>query len=456
MRRFNQLIDDDPNRVMSTIGCTEYFVAWASSMIKFLTLPNAGTQICSTKYSLSSSFLSNYLSNPRNIFAGVLKSLEASVYASMPRDGITIPSDAVISYKRRRQDPHDGVRTKVFDKSKEGITEIMVEPVLEEYIAVTRKNYTSGNNRGKIIKKSFLELKGTFLIKICNNAFSGTNGEYAIEHIEKFLEFYPPSRTNKEMKADKDEVSWDQHDNEFGNWLASKFENYMNMDRDTMIETNIFDYESPVCKAFNEFNYIFQIDPDVLTKDILEFKTYEDYKDDWIYEWNDKVPWVNEKHWKLDGVWKETICDQGDATNIEPDVNYNTCLDIARLFNDHTTKNEEKDVQDGNEEIKDLDDYLVRGDAQFNKDDERRCKLLGIPYAKPSACKTERFEVVKYSFGPSEKYVAIKECGYYDWTTSEENVCHAYQDIFHKMDEGWFMTRAEKEAEDKSNLKTLL
>ncbi|GJY10887.1 putative ribonuclease H-like domain-containing protein [Tanacetum coccineum] len=31
--------------------------------------------------------------------------------------------------------------------------------------------------------------------------------------------------------------------------------------------------------------------PNLLTKDIIRFKTYEDYKDDWIYEWNENVPW---------------------------------------------------------------------------------------------------------------------------------------------------------------------
>nr|GEU75870.1 hypothetical protein [Tanacetum cinerariifolium] len=230
--------------------------------------------------------------------------------------------------------------------------------------------------------------------------------------LEEYIIFYPPSRTNKEMKADVDEVSWDQTDNEFKNW----------------IEANIFDYESP------------------------------GYKDDWIYEWDDKAPWVNEKPWKIDGVWKEPTgvkhrsleesdlkdkalrnkaaleesmnqddkssndawnnyspidewCDQGDATNMEPNVNYNTYLDIGRLFNDHTTKNESKDVQDENEDVGDLDDYLVRGDAQFNKDDERMYKLRRIPYAKSSACKTKRFEVVKYSFGPSERTLLSKNVG---------------------------------------------
>ncbi|GKB37062.1 hypothetical protein Tco_0882004 [Tanacetum coccineum] len=43
----------------------------------------------------------------------------------------------------------------------------------------------------------------------------------------------------------------------------------------------------------------------ILTKDIEGFKTYEDYKDDWIYEWNKDVPWVHEKSWTDDGAWKE-------------------------------------------------------------------------------------------------------------------------------------------------------
>ncbi|GJS78176.1 hypothetical protein Tco_0728057 [Tanacetum coccineum] len=46
------------------------------------------------------------------------------------------------------------------------------------------------------------------------------------------------------------------------------------------IDTNIFDYETPLCSAFNEFNYLLKVDPDLLIKDIMGFKTYEDYKDD--------------------------------------------------------------------------------------------------------------------------------------------------------------------------------
>ncbi|GJY28104.1 hypothetical protein Tco_0403871 [Tanacetum coccineum] len=57
------------------------------------------------------------------------------------------------------------------------------------------------------------------------------------------------------------------------------------------IETNLFDYETPLCEKFKEFNYLLKIDSDILTKDIKGFKTYEVYKDYWIYEWNKDVPW---------------------------------------------------------------------------------------------------------------------------------------------------------------------
>ncbi|GJY70230.1 hypothetical protein Tco_0473933 [Tanacetum coccineum] len=71
------------------------------------------------------------------------------------------------------------------------------------------------------------------------------------------------------------------------------------------IKTNVFDFETPLCRAFKEFNYLLQIDPDVLTKDIDGFKTYEEYKDDWIYEWNKDMSWVHERPWTENGVWKE-------------------------------------------------------------------------------------------------------------------------------------------------------
>ncbi|GKB02062.1 hypothetical protein Tco_0830106 [Tanacetum coccineum] len=71
------------------------------------------------------------------------------------------------------------------------------------------------------------------------------------------------------------------------------------------INTNVFDFGTPMCKSFKDFNYLLQIDPDFLTKDIDGFKTYKDYKDDWIYVWNKDIPWVHEKSWTDNGAWEE-------------------------------------------------------------------------------------------------------------------------------------------------------
>ncbi|GJV11828.1 hypothetical protein Tco_1353369 [Tanacetum coccineum] len=138
------------------------------------------------------------------------------------------------------------------------MTGTITEPVLEEYITVTRKNYISENDGGKIIEKGFLEIKGKFLEKLAHDAFSGTNREDEVEHVETFLNLVEPikiqnvssnrlrlsvfpvlltgaaSRTEREEKANVVEILWDQNNNEFEKWLASIFENYMMIDHITM------------------------------------------------------------------------------------------------------------------------------------------------------------------------------------------------------------------------------
>ncbi|GJW16983.1 hypothetical protein Tco_0024419 [Tanacetum coccineum] len=72
---------------------------------------------------------------------------------------------------------------------------------------------------------------------------------------------------------------------------------------------------------------------------------------------------------------------------------------------------------------------------------EGRCDLFEDTAQKPSVCKIRRFEMIKYSFGREEEYVAIKEYEYDD--LKNEDACQAYQEIFRNMDEGWLVTRAE-------------
>ncbi|GJT28327.1 hypothetical protein Tco_0908602 [Tanacetum coccineum] len=169
--------------------------------------------------------------------------------------------------------------------------------------------------------------------------------KWLVRSYKKRFEEYMEIKKQWVTHGSDTDMEYDPSNVEFAEWVASKFYNHMTMDQYTKnalwiywtggddeveltgeessdpddeylidenevteifrIETNIFDFETPTCKAFKEFNYLFQIDPDVLTKDIIGFKTYKEYKEDYIYEWNEDVPWVHEKPWTDNEVWEE-------------------------------------------------------------------------------------------------------------------------------------------------------
>ncbi|GJS20774.1 hypothetical protein Tco_0449406 [Tanacetum coccineum] len=74
-------------------------------------------------------------------------------------------------------------------------------------------------------------------------------------------------------------------------------------------------------------------------------------------------------------------------------------------------------------------------------EDEERCELFD-DHELP-VFTIRRFEMIKYSFGQDEEYVAIKEDEYKDLTNTSKEAIHTYQEIFRMMDEGWMVTRAE-------------
>ncbi|GJT60301.1 reverse transcriptase domain-containing protein [Tanacetum coccineum] len=88
-------------------------------------------------------------------------------------------------------------------------------------------------------------------------------------------------------------------------------------------------------------------------------------------------------------------------------------------------------------------DYYSNAHDEEEQKDEERCELFDDPAQEPPICKIRRFEMIKYSFGQEEEYVAIKEYEYDDLTRTNDDASYAYQEIFHNMDEGWLVTRAE-------------
>ncbi|GKB88433.1 hypothetical protein Tco_0960705, partial [Tanacetum coccineum] len=70
---------------------------------------------------------------------------------------------------------------------KKVMTKTMMKPTMEEYVTEVRGDYYSSITKTMINGKAAYELKGKFLDDLRNNAFSETNEEDAIEHIESFL-----------------------------------------------------------------------------------------------------------------------------------------------------------------------------------------------------------------------------------------------------------------------------
>ncbi|GKE62116.1 hypothetical protein Tco_1512483 [Tanacetum coccineum] len=63
---------------------------------------------------------------------------------------------------------------------------------MNEFATNDKANYYSGITSITVNEKNAYELKGKFLDDLHNNAFSGTNGEDAVEHIKYFLKIVDP------------------------------------------------------------------------------------------------------------------------------------------------------------------------------------------------------------------------------------------------------------------------
>ncbi|GJU93281.1 hypothetical protein Tco_1318037 [Tanacetum coccineum] len=147
--------------------------------------------------------------------------------------------------------------------------------------------------------------------------------------------------------------------------------------------------------------------PDLLTKDITGINTYDDYKNDWIYEWNKDVPWVDEKPWTDTGdyEWYEALDDcelQEEALRNKAIMdgvinNDESCCELRRKWNIYTNYD---------------DAYEINHEDNGNKE---LCKIHEPPY------------------------VAVKEDKYDDIIMTRRDACQAYQEIFQIMDEGWMM-----------------
>ncbi|GJS34317.1 reverse transcriptase domain-containing protein [Tanacetum coccineum] len=221
-------------------------------------------------------------------------------------------------------------------------------------MTITRINYKSGNEKGRI------ELKGRFLIELRDNAFSETNGEDTIEHIENFLEIVDSLNVSN-ISSNQLKVSAFLF---YPTEAASKWEDRY---------CNIGDLPGFI----REGNSI----------------RYEDY------EWYDTI---EDSELKEEALINKRILEE--SMNAMKESKEQGWFDEYELMGDD------------DDDIGYLEDYLIQKDPPYyvNEDEERskfrRCKLLGIPYVKPPTCKVKKFELIWSNW--SDTSIGAKDTGF--------------------------------------------
>ncbi|GJZ32490.1 hypothetical protein Tco_0577926, partial [Tanacetum coccineum] len=258
--------------------------------------------------------------------------------------------------------------------------------------------------------------------------------------VEKFVQkFYQLSDNNEEIVADEDDDPDD---------IAEIFK----------IEGNLFDFETLLCKAFNEFNYLLKIDTDLFIFDIPKIKTYKEYELDNNMSGDLEEPWSDNGDHKwydelTDGKLKEEVLmhkaifeeSWGDAIPgvIKFCAWLKSCFEnFHELDHDVLVKLEEYWWKDPYLDINCIfgGNYRANnvGNTQYNQEHKKE-------HHDPSICHVRIFEMIEYSFDADDEYVSIKEHEHFDYSRTNIDACQAYRELFRIMDEGWLVTKAEQE-----------
>ncbi|GJV00350.1 hypothetical protein Tco_1329620 [Tanacetum coccineum] len=299
---------------------------------------------------------------------------------------------------------------------------------METFAPNDKADYYSGITSIIVNGKNAYELKGKFLDDLHNNAFCGTNMKDVVEHIEYYLKIIDPIKLPNvdhdklrvvvfpislaggalwgywKMGGDEIKVS-DDESSDLEEYWSDKEETVKNL----KIETNVFDYETPLCLAFNEFNYLLKV-----------------YDKPWLDNgiWNEPKPVKHTcksfnyktgcSEWPTYSWREDSYCNGGDlpgAYHIGNSLHYQD-LEWYKALEDSELKNEalrNKAIMKG----------LINDDESSN-DCWKRWKIHEIYYHNYDEGDYEN-ETHKERHELCEEYAAVKEDEYDDLTiTSEE------------------------------------
>ncbi|GKA96272.1 hypothetical protein Tco_0818367 [Tanacetum coccineum] len=201
---------------------------------------------------------------------------------------------------------------------------------------------------------------------------------------------YEVGVTNILCNSKIDDDSEDEADDDMGYDPSNltdeeSFDNEDEIAKVFRIDTNIFDYETPICSSFNEFNYLFK------------YEALEDSE-------------LKDLALRNKASMEALISDDDDESCYEQRIRWNIFTNYDDAYEINYKGNEREEL----------------------------CEIHKLP-----VCNIRKYMMIKYSFNNDDEYVAVKEDEYDDLTIIRKEACQAYQEIFWIMDEGRMVTRAE-------------
>nr|GEV62087.1 hypothetical protein [Tanacetum cinerariifolium] len=230
------------------------------------------------------------------------------------------------------------------------------------------------------------------------------------------------------------------------------------------ISDDLFTYNTSLEFFHEEFNRMSRMDDDLFTYEVeisrltnisCDLNEEDDLEQQMTHRSIDDMEY-DPSNVKFTECWKDNrYCNEGNLLGAYIVGNTLLCQDLEwyEALKDSKLKEESlksKAIMEGiiNEDDESSNNSWRRWDNFKNTNpdheereyemehkDEESCELFD-DHERP-VCNIRRFKMIKYSFGENEEYVAIREHEYDNLTSTNEDTCRAYQEIFHKMDEAW-------------------
>nr|GEW46571.1 hypothetical protein [Tanacetum cinerariifolium] len=161
------------------------------------------------------------------------------------------------------------------EKIEEVMADIQTKITMEEFTTKDKENYYSGITSIMVYGKRAYELKVTKAIRDPNNfTFEKWLASKFANHMimdlftKKVLWDFWIKNNGQEGVANKEFSHAEKANNDYEQEMAEIFK----------IVTKLFDFKTPLCTEFKEFNFLLKVDLKLFTHNIEIIKTYEDYE----------------------------------------------------------------------------------------------------------------------------------------------------------------------------------